>query len=110
MSLVSGVGIHDAIQDAVVAVHVLSPKVKRGTALQERDLAGVQRQREWLIPWIQFIQARAQNVVFTRVLKVPRDRTVAVPRLVLPIWNEPRLLALPARLLSFRLYLPHVHT
>lgn len=108
MSPVGGVGINYAIQDAVVAANVLSPKLQRGLSIEERDLAAVQRQRELSIRFVQFIQARAQNMVFAQILNGPRDRVFVVPRFVRPLLRVSGLLALPARLLSFGLRAPQV--
>jgi 2-polyprenyl-6-methoxyphenol hydroxylase-like FAD-dependent oxidoreductase len=57
MSLAGGVGINYAIQDAVVAANLLGPKLKPGLAINEGDLARVQRQREITVRFIQAIQA-----------------------------------------------------
>jgi 2-polyprenyl-6-methoxyphenol hydroxylase-like FAD-dependent oxidoreductase len=46
MSPVGGVGINLAIQDAVATSNIVGPHLMHGT-LHTRDLAGVQRRREW---------------------------------------------------------------
>ncbi len=53
MSPVGGAGINYAIQDAVAAANVLSLKLKQGVPVQERELAAVQKQREFPIRCIQ---------------------------------------------------------
>jgi len=55
MSPVYGVGINYAIQDAIVAANVLGPRLLTGT-VRSRDLAAVQRRREWptrIMQWLQ---------------------------------------------------------
>jgi 2-polyprenyl-6-methoxyphenol hydroxylase-like FAD-dependent oxidoreductase len=58
MSPAAGVGINFAIQDAVAAANLLSGRLKRGE-LRERDLAAVQRRREWPTRLTQFFQGLA---------------------------------------------------
>lgn len=59
MAPVGDVGITCAMQDAVVAANVLSGPLKAGR-LHSRDLAKVQRRREWTIRFIQEVQALIQ--------------------------------------------------
>ncbi len=108
MFLTGHVPINDALQGAVVAANVLSPTLKLGIPVRERDLTKVQRQRELPIRFIQWMQARAQNAVFAQILNEPRNRVFTVPQVALPLLRASRLLALPARLLSFGLCPPHV--
>ncbi len=110
MSPVGGVGINYAIQDAVVAANVLSSKLLSDAPIRERDLAAVQKQREFPIRFIQFMQARAQTAVFTQILNARRERRFAVPSFVLPLLRASWVLALPARLLSFGLCPPRIKT
>jgi 2-polyprenyl-6-methoxyphenol hydroxylase-like FAD-dependent oxidoreductase len=60
MSPTGGVGVNFAIQDAVVTANVLGPRLKRGD-VRERDLAAVQRKREWPTRLTQRFQALAQQ-------------------------------------------------
>jgi rifampicin phosphotransferase len=108
MSPVGGVGINYAIQDAVVASNVLGKKLATGTLIQERDLAEVQRRRELPIRVIQTFQSLGQRGVARGVLSSEGERAFAVTRLVLLLLKSPRLLAIPARFLSFGLRPPHV--
>ncbi len=55
MSPVGGVGISEAIQDAAVASNILGPRLKAGR-VSERDLAAVQRRREWPVRIVQSYQ------------------------------------------------------
>ena len=109
MSPVGGVGINYAIQDAVVASNVLGEKLgTTRTPIREQDLAEVQRRRELPTRVIQTFQTLAQRGVARGVLNSEGERTFAIPRFVLPLLKSPRLLAIPARFLSFGLRPPHV--
>jgi 2-polyprenyl-6-methoxyphenol hydroxylase-like FAD-dependent oxidoreductase len=55
MSPVGGVGISEAMQDAAVAANILGPRLKTGH-VNERDLAAVQRRREWPVRIVQAYQ------------------------------------------------------
>jgi 2-polyprenyl-6-methoxyphenol hydroxylase-like FAD-dependent oxidoreductase len=55
MSPIFGVGINFAIQDAIVAANILGPRLRRG-GVRPRDLAAVQRRREWPTRLMQFLQ------------------------------------------------------
>jgi 2-polyprenyl-6-methoxyphenol hydroxylase-like FAD-dependent oxidoreductase len=59
MSPVGGVGISEAIQDAVVASNVLGPRLRCGQ-VRESDLAAVQRRREWPVRIVQGYQRLTQ--------------------------------------------------
>src|SRR5207253_3676309 len=60
MSPVGGVGINVAVQDAVEAANLLAKPLRQGT-LTERDLAAVQRRREFAVKVVQRIQRLLQN-------------------------------------------------
>src|SRR5256885_150156 len=76
MSPVGGVGINYAIQDAVVAANVLSGPLKmRKVALEE--LREVQRQREWPVRVIQWIQSQLQKRIIAAALK--SDKPLQLP-------------------------------
>ncbi len=62
MSPVGGVGINLAIQDAVATSNIVGPRVKHGT-LRTRDLAGVQRRREWPTRLVQGAQAQMMRQI-----------------------------------------------
>jgi 2-polyprenyl-6-methoxyphenol hydroxylase-like FAD-dependent oxidoreductase len=55
MSPIFGVGINFAIQDAIVAANILGPRLREG-GVRPRDLAAVQRRREWPTRTMQFLQ------------------------------------------------------
>ncbi len=98
MSPVGGVGINYAIQDAVVAANVLTGPLKAGR-VRDRDLAEVQRQREWPTRIIQAIQSLFQKQVVTRALRSPE--VLRVPRVVRLLLRIPVLRDLPARIIAF---------
>ena len=67
MSPIGGVGINLAIQDAVAAANILSPRFLQGSVAQ-RDLAAVQARREFPTRATQRLQVAVQNRVVGRVL------------------------------------------
>jgi 2-polyprenyl-6-methoxyphenol hydroxylase-like FAD-dependent oxidoreductase len=96
MSPVGGVGINYAIQDAVVAANVLSEPLQAGQ-LSQRQLAAVQRQREWPTRVIQRFQAVIQQQVIKGALDT--DRPFKPPLfLQLPLIRD-----IPPRLIGFGL-------
>ncbi|MBB5077536.1 FAD-dependent oxidoreductase [Nonomuraea endophytica] len=60
MSPIAGVGINLAIQDAVATARILLPALRRGH-VTDRDLARVQRRRQWPTVLTQLAQRRAQE-------------------------------------------------
>ena len=67
MSPIGGVGINLAIQDAVAAANILTPRLLQGPVSQ-RDLEAVQRRREFPTRATQRLQVILQNRVIGRVL------------------------------------------
>ena len=63
MSPVGGIGINLAIQDAVAAARILGPALRAPAPIDERELARVQRRREWPTRITQAFQARAHGVL-----------------------------------------------
>jgi hypothetical protein len=108
MSPLGGVGINYAIQDAVVPSNVLGEKLRTEEPIREQDLAEVQRRRGLPIRAIQTFQSLGQKGVTRGVLSAEGERAFTLPRFVLPLLKSPRLLAIPARFLSFGLRPPHV--
>jgi 2-polyprenyl-6-methoxyphenol hydroxylase-like FAD-dependent oxidoreductase len=98
MSPVGGVGINYAIQDAVVAANVLAEPLRAGR-LRLRDLAEVQRQREWPVHIIQALQGQLQQRLIARALHAGRRFQLPLPLRVL--LHLPWLRDLPARLLAY---------
>lgn len=109
MSPVGGVGINYAIQDAVVASNVLGPKLKAGVPTQTHDLAKVQHQRELPVRVIQTIQSFMQNTAIVRAVKTPStQRASAPPRWLFRLLELPVIRSLPAQIIGFGLWPPHV--
>jgi 2-polyprenyl-6-methoxyphenol hydroxylase-like FAD-dependent oxidoreductase len=98
MSPVGGVGINYAIQDAVVAANVLTEPLRNGR-VRLRDLAEVQRQRQWPVRIIQALQAQLQRQVIARALHM--GRPFQLPFLLRLLLRVPFLRSLPARLIAF---------
>jgi len=105
MSPIGGVGINYAIQDAVVAANVLTSSLRMGNVAVE-ELREVQRQREWPVTVIQFIQTQIQKRVIAAALQSTTALQIPAPlRLLLRI---PILRDLPARVLAFGVREVHV--
>jgi 2-polyprenyl-6-methoxyphenol hydroxylase-like FAD-dependent oxidoreductase len=98
MSPVGGVGINYAIQDAVEAANILGDKLKAGQ-VRLRDLAEVQRRREWPTKVIQGFQNALQRRVLTTVLE--SDQPLTFPLLFRLFLKLPFLGTLVARLVAF---------
>jgi 2-polyprenyl-6-methoxyphenol hydroxylase-like FAD-dependent oxidoreductase len=97
MSPVGGVGINYAIQDAVVAANVLSGKLAYGI-VQLRDLATVQRLREWPTRLIQAYQGMLQKNVFPSIFG--SDQPFTIPLWVRLIMRMPFVRDIPARIIA----------
>ena len=105
MSPVAGVGINYAIQDAVVAANVLSDDLQLGK-LPLRDLAAVQRKREWPTRIIQGFQNLVQGQVLMRVLK--SDQPLTISPFLLLLLRLPVIRDLPARFIGLGLWPVHI--
>ncbi len=105
MSPVGGVGIGNAVQDAVEAANILArPLLAR--RLSQRDLRAVQRRREWPTRVMQIMQEFAYRLYIARALR-------ATGRFRLPLWVRliPRLPVLgdlPIRLIALGVRRVHV--
>jgi len=98
MSPVGGVGINYAIQDAVVAANVLSEPLKAGK-IRLRDLAEVQRQREWPTRIIQGFQNFIQRTVVANV--VNSNEPIRVSPFLRFLLRMPVVRDLPAQFIAF---------
>jgi len=98
MSPVGGVGINYAIQDAVVAANVLSEPLKAGK-IRLRNLAEVQRQREWPTRIIQGFQNIIQKQFLGSVLK--SDKPIRVSPFLRFLLRIPVVRDLPAQFIAF---------
>lgn len=107
MSPVGGVGVNLAIQDAVAAANLLGAKLRAG-AVQDGDLASVQRRREFPTRVTQSIQLAIQNRVVRSVLEA--DKPIKAP-FVLRLFDAiPLLRRLPARLIGLGVRPEHIQT
>ncbi len=100
MSPVGGVGINYAIQDAVATANYLSQPLKQGQ-VQTRHLATVQRQRQLPTQFIQFVQSSVQQNIIKNALNSQPPQFPAFLKL-------PLLQDIPARVIGFGLFPPHV--
>src|SRR6266849_8088865 len=105
MSPVGGVGINYAIQDATVAANVLSDDLRAGK-LPLRDLAEVQRKREWPTRIIQGFQNIMQGQVLTKVLK--SDEPLTISPFLLFLLRLPGIRVLPAKFIGIGPWPAHV--
>lgn len=105
MSPIAGVGINYAIQDATVAANVLSDDLRVGK-LPLRDLAEVQRKREWPTRIIQGFQNMMQRQVLTKVLE--SDEPLTISPLLLFLLHLPVIRVLPARFIGIGPWPVHV--
>jgi 2-polyprenyl-6-methoxyphenol hydroxylase-like FAD-dependent oxidoreductase len=105
MSPVGGVGINYAIQDAVVAANVLGEKLKAGK-VSMRDLALVQRRREWPTRVIQGFQSIMQKQTVGKAFTSHKPFTI--PLFLRFLSRLPVLRTLPARFIAFGIWPVHV--
>jgi len=105
MSPVGGVGINYAIQDAAVAANLLADDLKAGK-LSTRNLARVQRQREWPTRLIQGLQNTIQKQVLKKALASDQPLTIS-PALLFLI-RLPIIRTLPAKFIGFGPWRAHV--
>jgi 2-polyprenyl-6-methoxyphenol hydroxylase-like FAD-dependent oxidoreductase len=98
MSPVGGVGINYAIQDAVAAANLLAGPIRRGE-VTGRDLAAVQRRREWPVRIIQAVQGLLQRNLVAEALDRGKPFRLPLPMRVL--LRLPVLRDLPGRVIGF---------
>jgi len=106
MSPVGGVGINYAVQDAVAAANLLCRPLKAGR-LELRDLAAVQRRREWPTRIIQAFQTLVQRRLIGDVLLKSRG-PVTPPSSLRLLFRLPVLRDLVPRLIAFGVWPVHV--
>jgi len=107
MSPIGGVGINLAIQDAVAAANALATPLRRG-ALSDKELAAVQRRREFPTRMTQRMQLFLQRAVIGRVLASGATPGIALPVRLLQLF--PVLRRIPARLIGMGFRPEHVQT
>ena len=105
MSPVGGVGINYAIQDATAAANVLAGDLKAGK-VSTRDLAKVQRKREWQTRIIQGFQNIIQKQVLKKVLT--SDEPLTISPVLLFLMRVPIIRNLPARFIGIGPWPAHV--
>src|SRR5438105_8421696 len=105
MSPIGGVGINRAIQDAVAAANILSPRLLQGSVSQ-RDLEAVQRRREFPTRATQRLQVIVQNRMIGRVLA--NTAKISPPLAVRILDRVPFLRRLAARLIGLGFRPEHV--
>jgi len=107
MSPVGGVGINLAIQDAVATANLLAGIVKTRTP-SVRELARVQKRREWPTRVVQQFQVIAQNNMLPRVIRSQMTPKPPWPLYLLDRWGWLR--QWPARFLGVGVRPEHVRT
>ena len=107
MSPVGGVGINLAIQDAVAAANILTPKLAAGS-VSESDLESVQRRREFPTRATQKLQIAVQNRVIRRVLG--SSDPMRAPFLMRLFGRVPFLRRIPARVIGIGFRPEHIRT
>jgi 2-polyprenyl-6-methoxyphenol hydroxylase-like FAD-dependent oxidoreductase len=107
MSPAGGIGINYAIQDAVAAVNLLAEPLRKGE-VTTRNLAAVQRRREWVTRLAQAFQAALpRRALFARGR--PQHGPVRLPWLVRVLPRIPVLRHIPGWLMMKFFYLGNEH-
>jgi 2-polyprenyl-6-methoxyphenol hydroxylase-like FAD-dependent oxidoreductase len=106
MTPAAGSGIKYAIEDAVVAANVLTSGLQRGR-VPLRDLAEVQRQREWPTRIIQAVGGFGLNQLGRTI---QAGRTLNLPRSVGWLFRLPLFPRLFVRLMAFGVWRVHVQS
>ena len=107
MSPVGGVGINLALQDAVAAANLLSVPLAEGR-LSVRDLAKVQKRREWPTRATQWFQVQVQQRIIAPVLG--RSTSLKLPLILRLLARYPILRRIPARLVGVGVRPEHVRS
>ncbi len=98
MSPVGGVGINVAVQDAVEAANLLTDPLRRGV-VTDRDLAAVQKGREFAVKMVQRIQGVIQKRIAGAALAP--GQAFAVPWWLRLLTKIPILRDIPAKMVAF---------
>jgi 2-polyprenyl-6-methoxyphenol hydroxylase-like FAD-dependent oxidoreductase len=107
MSPVGGVGINLALQDAVATANLLSVPLAEGR-LSVRDLAKVQKRREWPTRATQWFQVQVQQRIIAPVLG--RSTSLKPPLILRLLARYPILRRIPARLVGVGVRPEHVRS
>jgi 2-polyprenyl-6-methoxyphenol hydroxylase-like FAD-dependent oxidoreductase len=103
MSPVGGNGINYAVQDAAAAANILSGPLKRGR-MSLRDLAAVQRRRDWPTRLTQAIVTQIQDRVLGPALQSTAGTGVALPPGATFLLRVPVLQRLPLAWIAYGLW------
>lgn len=106
MSPAGGVGINLAIQDAVAASRILAPVLIAGRRPTEKDLARVQRRRQWAVRAIQMAQVRILADLYPSGDQEQGHR----PQIARLVQRLPTLQGLVARVIGIGLRPEHLDT
>ena len=102
-----GVGINLALQDAVATANLLSAPLAEGR-FSERDLAKVQKRREWPTRATQWFQVQVQQRIIAPVLG--RSTSLKLPVFLRLLARYPYLRRIPARLIGVGVRPEHVRS
>src|SRR4029078_8478483 len=108
MSLIGGVGVNLAVQDAVATANLLAAKLVNGCP-PEDELDAVRRRREFPVRMTQRMQVVAQNNIVSAALK-PGGAPLKVPLAVRLITAVPWLQGITARFIGLGVRPEHVHS
>ena len=104
MTPAAGAGIKYAVEDAVVAANILAEPLK-ANKLEVRDLAQVQRQREWPTRFIQALSAIAVKQILRFVRSKGPPRFPLLARLLI---RTPLVRYIAPQIVAFGLWRVHV--
>ncbi|SFG79176.1 2-polyprenyl-6-methoxyphenol hydroxylase [Palleronia marisminoris] len=104
MSPVGGVGVNLAVQDAVATANLLVNPLRRGLP-SDRELASVQRRRQWPTRAIQWLQILVQDRVLLRALRSKSVFRAPLPLRVMA--GVPLLRDVPGRIVGMGLRPEH---
>jgi 2-polyprenyl-6-methoxyphenol hydroxylase-like FAD-dependent oxidoreductase len=107
MSPIGGTGVNFAIQDAVVAANRLTEPIRRGD-ITTRDLAGVQRERQWQVRIMQLLQNRLTRGYAATAADRPAGIRGLGQRIGPKLLNLPGFCALRSRTTALGLRRVHV--
>ncbi|MGN9913983.1 FAD-dependent oxidoreductase [Phytohabitans sp. LJ34] len=107
MSPIGGTGVNFAIQDAVVAANRLTEPIRRGD-VTTRDLAGVQRERQWQVRIMQLLQSRLTKGYVAAAGDKPDGIRGLGQRIGPKLLNLPGFCALRSRITALGLRRVHV--
>lgn len=107
MSPIGGTGVNFAIQDAVVAANRLAGSILR-RAVTTRDLAGVQRERQWQVRLMQLLQSRLTKGYVAAAESSTREQETIGQRIGRNLLNLPGFCALRSRVTALGIRRVHV--